>query len=545
MRDFDLPIMKNKINGFAEHCEYKVIVDTLKIARKRLGLMVDSNGERIHTIRFSLDECAKKLWPGEESKGAINIDLFKEEIENLDEEKLAAIKKYCLQDVKLTKQLFEEVCKQFFHFKSLMDVHNQRNYKWISKNLGSYSYSVLCHMLKIEEKYGEGNVDEETYAGGAVIDPRVKELHGDCYVLDFVSEYPHAFFQFNLFTPAGEIHGDNCIREKCPHFFTGNEIFSLDGNYCIKEFGKKEKILKELFLRRLQFKKEKNPVEQALKIVINSLYGITAKPVFTQVYYPYRASDCCKIGRQFLLYADFYFTEKGYIVAGGDTDSLFIKDPFENKKKLLKEIDRFIAILKKNIPFPSETFTMGVDRELSDMWFFQKKQYIMLTKDGKLIIKGLPIMKSNASQLSKLVFENQLKQRIISTHRLKYKLSEIREYIEEEIKKDITIVASEFNISEDDNHYTNESSLQAQIKKKYGGGKLLLVKNRRIGVGKGVKYCTLEEAKKLRSFDIDLSTVFDELSPFTVDTSLRNLDNYSDTSDEILTKEYLGVKLET
>jgi len=59
------------------------------------------------------------------------------------------------------------------------------------------------------------------------------------------------------------------------------------------------------------------------------------------------------------------------------------------------------------------------------------------------------------------------------------------------------------------------NSLPAQISKKYGAGIYFLIPNLKgIGVGKGKKYCTIEEftERKLTIDDIDLSNVWKALS---------------------------------
>ena len=65
--------------------------------------------------------------------------------------------------------------------------------------------------------------------------------------------------------------------------------------------------------------------------------------------------------------------------------------------------------------------------------------------------------------------------------------------------------------------YKNESQLQSQISKRYGAGKHLLITNTKYGVGKGKKYCTLEEFREqgLSVDDIDLSKMWSELGYFT------------------------------
>jgi len=524
---FDMPMMINPVNKYFKSFDYKVRVDTLLMARKKLMMMVDSNDIPIRSTRFNLDTVHKKLFPGLKSKLPFNYELLKKPFDKYTPEEIAYIKEYTDNDVRITKEVFEEFCRQFSHFKPLMDEKNQRNYKWITRNTGSYAYSVLCYKMKIEETYGSYDMNKETYTGAAVLDLKYHEIHGDCYVLDFSSQYPHNYFQFNLFTPAGSCCGKDCKKDKCPYYFTGNKLYKLAGQYCIKAMGKKEKILKELYLERMKLKNAGDSRQAALKTVLNSIYGITADPVFQQVYYPHRAADCCTLGRCQINYADYYFTSKGYKVAGGDTDSIFVLDPFSDKIKLKKELANFTRILQKYVPFPSDTFHMDIDYELTDMWLVKKKHYIFLTKDKKLVIKGLPAMKANASLLTRLVLENYIKPHAIKTRILRFKKTEIMDFIAKERKKNPMIVATTFNISDTADHYTNSSSIQAQIKEKYGTGKIILVKNRRIGVGKAVKYCSIEEASKLRSYEIDLSTTLKELAPFFYENTHTRLSDFS------------------
>jgi hypothetical protein len=55
------------------------------------------------------------------------------------------------------------------------------------------------------------------------------------------------------------------------------------------------------------------------------------------------------------------------------------------------------------------------------------------------------------------------------------------------------------------------------IREKYGEGELMLIKNYKIGAGKGIKYCSLEEAKGLEISDLNLEDVYKELAPFIKD----------------------------
>ena len=525
LQGYDLPVMKNLVNNY-QIFEYKVQVDTLKISRTKLNLMRDVNGNKIRSNKFKLDLVHKKLFPNEESKGDLDYKILYKNLEEYTVDELALIEKYTLQDIKITKDIFEQFCEQFYHLKDLLPMQQQKNYKWIVKNMGSYAYAVICNKLGLEEKYGGFDDGDLEYQGADVIDPKVFELHDNVYCIDWESMYPHCFFQFNLFSPC--IYGscDGCkICNKQKYYFKKNDMFELEGEYCNFKLGVKEALLKELYKSRKEYKKVGDPREAALKLVINSIYGITAKPIFTHTYYPYRASDCCKIGRQLLHYGEYFFEKHGYIVAAGDTDSLYLKDIYNDEIKLRNNIKKFISILKKYIPFPSDTFNFAVEHKIRDAWFIKKKMYLYVKENGELIIKGLPIIKSDASKLAVKIFNEKIKNNIIENRQLKLPKSKITHWLAEELERDITIVASTFGISEED--YKSENSFQAQIKNKYGPGAITLIKNRRFGVGKAVKYCTVEEAKKyLKPHEIDLDSTYKVLEPFYYDDETRKLSDF-------------------
>ena len=57
-----------------------------------------------------------------------------------------------------------------------------------------------------------------------------------------------------------------------------------------------------------------------------------------------------------------------------DTDSVYIVDPFKDREKMLKVKDKIIQDIKKDLPFPQDTFDMGIDDEIKYMFFFKGKQ---------------------------------------------------------------------------------------------------------------------------------------------------------------------------
>jgi len=508
---YDIPVL---LNNEIDSVRYKVRVDTLKIARERLNLMFNSKGERIHAVRFNLNEVHNKLFPDTSSK-ILDFDysILKKDINVLTLQELKLIREYSLNDIRITKNIFKEFCKQFIHFRDLMNLENQKKYKWLTRNFGSYSYSVFCNLLNIDEIYDENtSFVHNAYIGGYMIEPRYREFIGDCYIFDFTSQYPHNFFQFNLYTPA-----ENCsCGNKCNYKFIGNEYFNIEGEYCVKELGKKEKILKWIYEKRKEYKDIKDNRELPFKVVLNSAYGISAKPLFKNLYYKYSASDCCLLGRQELKHLDNFLRNKGYLVGYGFTDSVFVKDIYKNKTKLLNNIVEFLEIIKQYIPFPSDTFKLNCSN-LKAVWFFKKQMYMYINENNNLIVKGLSIKKDNATKISKHIFEKYLTPLIIENKKIQFNKSKIKKMIIKILREDITLAATTFNINNDSEYYTSEFSLQKQIKEKYGSGKLELVKNFRRGVGKNVKYCSIEEAKKLSFIDLDLTKVWKELGIFIDD----------------------------
>jgi len=117
-----------------------------------------------------------------------------------------------------------------------------------------------------------------------------------------------------------------------------------------------------------------------------------------------------------------------------------------------------------------------------------------------------------ATRLAKNVFDI-LKPTIISEQKFQFKKSRIDNMITVELERDITSIATTKRVKDYDS-YPSKTSLQTQIANKYGKGTHQMIKNYKIGVGKGVKYCLLSESKRLSIKDLDLSNVYSDLEPF-------------------------------
>jgi len=506
-KDFDQPICEN--NGLS--FEYKIRIDLLRVlfrpetrtpVREAI-LKVDGQILKNVLPNHKLKSVAKAL-KLDQGKGDIDYKIFRKDYWTKSE--IKEILHYLHLDVKITKEIFEYMYKEFLPMKYLMGPEDQRKYNWFRTSTGSYTYKVICHQAGIEEEYAEPGPRKQ-FEGGFVSDPLGHEFKGKIYCLDFNSAYPHAFMMGNLYS-----HSCKCCTED--EKWAGNELFPVEGRYCMKKPGKVERVIKKLYLQRLEYKKKKDPREYAIKIIINTMYGISGSQVFKNVYSLNTASDCTLMARQMVKHARNKFECAGYKVLYSDTDSVFLLDTYNNETNVLRVRDEIITDIKNSVPFPQDTFGMGIDARIKAAWFFKKKHYVYITEENKIKIKGLPLIKSDCSRLSRLVFE-RLKPDMIDRLDIKYPLFKLKEIVKEILDEDLGLVANYYKVRRPET-YKSQTSIQYQIAKELGPGEHWLVPNRKIGsIGKGKKYCTLEEAKSLEVDDLILDKVWEtELSPF-------------------------------
>jgi intein/homing endonuclease len=219
-----------------------------------------------------------------------------------------------------------------------------------------------------------------------------------------------------------------------------------------------------------------------------------------------------------------------------NTDSIFTHHPENKSKEDVEKVCKYtVDYILDNVPFPVNTF--NIDIETGDkldyvMWVpdektgeFKKKNYAYIyNKKGKKAVKimGLPIKKSNATELGMSIFHDHIEQRMLKEVKGKFDKEWISGLIKDEVKRDMDQMVVEYRTSPFDTYsLKGRNCINAQISLIYlegKGGNIKLLKNKKIGkVGKGFKYCTLEEAHEvgLTYHDLDLTKVFKELYPFS------------------------------
>ncbi len=570
IKGFDIPIMKKDLNI---NFWGKVLIDTLEVLRdppskaekeamKKKGKKpiygrgrnrIIGEARQIGMIdkRFPNLQLATLAKHGFELFGQHEVynEYFSEykdedfdyEVLNIEEKTEADwkyIEEYLIKDIKVTKNIFEFLNKYFESFAEDLSDEDVNNMEYMHASMGKYVYKCITNKLGLEEKYG--NAPKGKFPGAFVFLPtqdRYTIKDGDGYCIDFASQHPSHIRMMGLCTPATACK--HKVNGVCPTAHSGDgTIFSLKGTYCACELGPIEKLITKWYMDRRAFKKVGDPREYSVKIKINGTYGMLSSPIFESTYYEYTGEDTTRMSKQSTQFMDRWMQKGGYIVTYGDTDSLYIMDPFFDKQKMKDWMNKGIKQITDVMPFADKYYIMDVDAEFTNIYFFQdekskdkhykKKNYIYIAKvidkqgndtgKRKVKINGLPILKRNAPILAKTVYLKYLDKLIIETNNIKFEKEWIKQLIHHEIEQDMNILLTKIKVNPAKG-YSNPNIIQAQISRKYFENKDGIfegIKHTRkgYGVGQSKFYCTLDEAKTLRATEYDLETVWKVLSPF-------------------------------
>jgi len=467
---YDEPILKR----FGVWNGYNIHLDIREIIKKRAMLLGCQNESK------SLKNLAKffKLSVG---KGELDYDLLKKDTPT--EEELKLIKDYTLRDIHVTKEMFDYIYDYFKPFKEYLNEQQNKRFYWLTTTLASYTYKVICNMTDLKEEYSD-NYERKHYKGGYVSKPSVEEAHGCILLFDFSSLYPFTIIQNNLV------------------------------NKRTDKLGVIENILLDFYKKRLEYKKTGDNREYVLKIILNSFYGMLGSPVFKNIHDYDAAEKCTSLGRKAVKHARKVFDDFGFKVLYSDTDSVFIQLNGKTKQQAVDVANIITKQIQSKQLFPSDLFEFKIDDEIKHIYFFNnlKKMYIYVTNDDKLIVKGLAMKKNDSSKLGYIIFNALIDPLMKAGERYTTKEVLLKE-VHDLLEKDIKLATRIFNIK---SNYKCDTQLQSQILKRYGPGRHELIGNKKIGVGKSTKFCTLKEFNEngLGVEDIDLNKFWKEMALF-------------------------------
>ena len=242
-------------------------------------------------------------------------------------------------------------------------------------------------------------IKDKKYRGGLVIEPK-EGIHFDVIVMDFASLYPSIIKIRNLSYETVRCRHPECTKNKIPdtnHWTCSKRngmtsiiigsLRDLRVNY-YKSLSKKETLTDQ---QRQQY----TVVSQALKVILNASYGVMGADIFPLYFLPV-AEATTAIGRHTILETIKKCEAAGIDVLYGDTDSLFIKNPTAG------QIQHVVEQAKRD---------HGVDLEVDKEYRYcvlsnRKKNYLGVTRAGKVDVKGLTGKKSHTPPfIKKLFFE--------------------------------------------------------------------------------------------------------------------------------------------
>ena len=240
-------------------------------------------------------------------------------------------------------------------------------------------------------------IKDKKYRGGLVVEPK-EGIHFDVVVMDFASLYPSIIKVRNL-----SYETVRCSHEECKK----NTIPGTNHWACTKKNGLTSMIIGSLRDLRVNYYKSLSKketltddqrqqytvVSQALKVILNASYGVMGAEIFPLYFLPV-AEATTAIGRHTILETIKKCEETGVEVLYGDTDSLFLKKPTPEQIKIV------IEQAKKD---------HGVDLEIDKTYRYcvlsnRKKNYLGVTKSGKVDVKGLTGKKSHTPAFIKNLF---------------------------------------------------------------------------------------------------------------------------------------------
>ena len=237
-----------------------------------------------------------------------------EEIERLFREDLPTFVEYNLTDARLVGRILEKT--QLIHLAVERSLLTGMPLDRVSGSIASFDFLYLSEMRKRGRVAPTliASAEPEPTLGGAVLEP-VPGIHENILGFDYKSLYPSLILTFNI-DPAGLLVGPS--EDLDP-------IQAPNGARFRRDSGILPEILARLIPRREAAKRSGDQLaSQAIKILMNSFYGVLATPACRFHSAPV-ANAITHFGQSILLWTKQHVEQLGHRVLYGDTDSLFVE----------------------------------------------------------------------------------------------------------------------------------------------------------------------------------------------------------------------------
>lgn len=260
-------------------------------------------------------------------KFEIELDIHHQELgmrwdEPVPEDKWPLVAEYCVNDVVATEAVFNARKQDFIAREVLADLsglsvndttqaHTAKIIFGDDRNPQSkFVYTDLSEMFPgyiFEAGHSEYRGEDPGEGGYVYSEPGV---YTDVALLDIASMHPNSLINLNAFGP-----------------YTDNFKQLLDARLAIKhkDFDKAKKMLNGALAPYLESEDQAKDLSYALKIVINSVYGLTSAKFDNKFKDPRNIDNIvAKRGALFMIDLKHAVQEKGYVVAHIKTDSIKI-----------------------------------------------------------------------------------------------------------------------------------------------------------------------------------------------------------------------------
>jgi DNA polymerase elongation subunit (family B) len=328
---------------------------------------------------------------------------------NIESEPAEKQIEYCLQDAQLCMKLIQkndyELLQILYNISkevnlSFFDTCNSGStLQWWTSRLRSINYpddnrdsNWIKSNVTIDKNTGKKKGIK--YTGGRVLEP-VTGIHFGAKTYDVSSMYPSMSIVHNI---SSETVNCECCKTDAEAKILPEVMEEINreldmprpwGTYwiCRKQCGKLSEIMADLLRRKEQYKTLGLTLkEKALKLLMNSGYG-----TFGQVYFKYYDPRVAELITGFARYTldslVKFVNDHGGKILFGDTDSIFVAGDNSDNSDAMD----IISEAKKGF-----NVKLALDRVWKVLFLTSnKKQYVGLTDQGKVVDKGLVGKKNN------------------------------------------------------------------------------------------------------------------------------------------------------
>lgn len=318
------------------------------------------------------------------------------EIERRFKEDKLSLAKYNLLDCTLVKDIYEKLSVYEFYIEKTRNSGLLFNKSGISTLEFDFNYLPKFHRMGYVAQNASDFERDEQSSGGLVLEP-VKGLHKKVAVFDFKSLYPSIIRTFKI-DPLSLIE-----KDVHPVVLPNKMTFSTEKHIL-------PAIIENLLYKREEAKVLKNgPLSQAIKILMNSFYGVMGTPK-SRFYHSDLPSAITTTGHWIINKAIEFLNNIDVQVLYGDTDSIFfsLENSSYEENELVKKINEYFDFLIMD-EFKVKSFLEIEHEKTFDQLFFSttrdglsgaKKKYAGIIH-GKISFIGMEFVRSDWTDLAK------------------------------------------------------------------------------------------------------------------------------------------------